>query len=131
MSTAHSVYRSLRTWAGLLLMAGGILADKAQCGPVSDYYRHVIFDNAGQARVYFHSIATASGPSSIENIDEHLPVETDHVRTPPSALRLSWTSRPGGSWDGEIHVMNFPNRFPEMKGGMFELLGLCTRSHRG
>ena len=38
-------------------------------------------------------------------------------RTPPNALRIEWQSAPGGTWDAQIHLVNFPNRYPELSGG--------------
>ena len=82
------------------------------------YYRHVVFDNSQQRDLYFYSAASAVSPSTLESIDRKLPVDTTHFRTPPNALRIAWQSRPGGAWDAEIHLMNFPNRYPEMAGKM-------------
>jgi len=38
-------------------------------------------------------------------------------RTPPNAMRIAWQSAPGGSWDAQIQLVNFPNRYPELIGG--------------
>lgn len=82
------------------------------------YYRHVVFDNSQQRDLYFYSAASAVSPSTLENTDNKLPVDREHFRTPPNGLRIAWQSRPGGAWDAEIHLMNFPNRYPEMAGKM-------------
>ena len=94
---------------GALLIASPAMAQTA-------YYRHVVFDNSLAHDLYVFSTATAVSPSTLENIDSRLPVDTAHFRTPPNALRLAWNSRVGGAWDAEIHLMNFPNRYPEMDG---------------
>lgn len=85
------------------------------------YYRHVVFDNSAQGTLYFHSSAIAVAPSRLENIANRLPVDTAHFRTPPNALRIAWQSQTGGAWDAEIHLMNFPNRYPEMAGHSLSL----------
>jgi exo beta-1,2-glucooligosaccharide sophorohydrolase (non-reducing end) len=43
-------------------------------------------------------------------------VEKQLFLTPSNALRISWRSEPGGGWDAEIHIVNFRNRSPELKG---------------
>ncbi len=80
------------------------------------YYRHVIFDNSPQAGYYWNSTAQAVAPSTLEQKDWHLPVESKDFLSPPNALRLAWLSAPGGGWDAEIHLVNFPNRYPELAG---------------
>ena len=82
----------------------------------SDYYRHVVFDNSQQQGLYWHSGATATAPSTLAGRDYRLPVESRIFRTPPNALRIEWRSQPNGSWDAQIHPVNFPNRFPELSG---------------
>jgi len=80
------------------------------------YYRHVVFDNSQQADSYWNSTAQATAPSTLEEKTWHLPVESKDFLSPPNALRLSWLSAPGGGWDAEIHLVNFPNRYPELSG---------------
>src|SRR5260370_1392835 len=82
----------------------------------SAYYRHVIFDNSAQQSHYFYSTAQASAPSTLEQKDGRLPVESKIFLTPPNAIRLEWQSRAGGGWDAEIHIVNFRNRYPEVNG---------------
>jgi len=81
-----------------------------------DYFRHVIFDNSINAGAYWYSTGRSVGPSTLEQRDGHLPVEKQFFLTPPNALRISWRSEPGGGWDAEIHIVNFRNRSPELKG---------------
>ena len=80
------------------------------------YYRHVIFDNSQRAGYNWNSSAQAVAPSTLEQQDWHLPVESMIFLSPPNALRLAWLSAPNGGWDAEIHLVNFPNRFPELSG---------------
>jgi hypothetical protein len=82
----------------------------------SAYYRHVIFDNSAQQSHYFYSTAQASAPSTLEQKDWRLPVESKIFLTPPNAIRIEWQSQAGGGWDAEIHVVNFRNRYPEVNG---------------
>jgi hypothetical protein len=80
------------------------------------YYRHAVFDNSLQSDFYFNSTAQATAPSTLEQHDWRLPVETKDFLSPPNALRLHWRSQPGGGWDAEIHLVNFRNRWPELDG---------------
>ena len=97
------------------LFALGIVASPSLYAQ-TDYYRHVIFDNSQQADAYWYSTASATAPSTLEQKDWHLPVDTKVFLSPPNALRLAWQSKPGGGWDAEVHLVNFPNRYPEMSG---------------
>src|SRR3974390_830335 len=81
-----------------------------------DYYRHMFFDNSINADYYFYSAAGAAAPSFVENKNGKLPVETKTFVTPPNALRITWESRDGGTWQAEVNIVNFRNRFPGMVG---------------
>jgi hypothetical protein len=98
----------------ILGLAGSMLCPSALAS--SDYYRHVIFDNSQTSGSYWYSIASAVAPSTLEQKDSHLPVESQVFLTPPNALRIEWQSRQGGGWNAEVHIVNFRNRFPEMRG---------------
>ena len=80
------------------------------------YYRHAVFDNSLQRDYYYYSSAVATAPSTLEQQNRRLPVDTQHVLSPPNALRLHWRSAPSGGWDAEIHLVNFRNRAPELAG---------------
>ena len=80
------------------------------------YYRHAVFDNSQQPDYYWNSSAVATAPSTLEQQNWRLPVETKNFLSPPNALRLHWRSEPDGGWDAEIHLVNFRNRFPELSG---------------
>src|SRR5262247_2347063 len=95
--------------AGLLLLPPILPAQTA-------YYRHALFDNSQQRDYDFNSRAVATAPSTLEQQNWRLPVETKTFLSPPNALRLRWRSAPGGGWDAEIHLVNFRNRFPELVG---------------
>jgi len=80
------------------------------------YFRHALFDNSPLPDEYRNSTGEAAAPSTLELRDQRLPVETKVFLSPPNALRLHWTSMPGGGWDAEIHLVNYRNRYPEMSG---------------
>ena len=100
----------------ILLLIAGLCAARPSSAQL-DYYRHVFFDNSQQLAQYFHSSATATAPSELESAGYRLPVESSVFRTPPNALRIEWTSVPGGSWDAQVQFVSFPNRFPDFIGG--------------
>jgi len=81
-----------------------------------EYYRHSFFDNSLTSDFYFYSSATAFAPSTLEQKDSKLPVDTRTFFTPPNALRLEWQSLENGNWQAEIKLVNFRNRFPELRG---------------
>ena len=82
----------------------------------SGYYRRVFFDNAQPGDSYFYSFADATAPSVIDQRDGRIPVETGVSKTPPNALRLTWTSMPTGGWSADVHLLAFRNRLPELTG---------------
>jgi hypothetical protein len=101
-----------KSLAALMLALAVAPALQAQ----SAYYRHAFFDNSQQGDFYWYSTAQAAAPSMLESERQRLPVETKYFLSPPNAIRLQWDSQPGGGWDAEIHLVNFPNRFPELSG---------------
>ena len=107
--------KSIRVWGFFLLIAGLGVARPAAAQ--SDYYRHVFFDNSNQREVYWQSSAAKTAPSELRSVGWRLPVESTLFRTPPNALRIEWTSAPGGSWDAQVQFVSFPNRFPDFAGG--------------
>jgi hypothetical protein len=92
-----------------------LLAAPASYGN-TEYYRHTFFDNSLTTDSYFYSSGHASAPSSLALQKGKLPVENKVFLTPPNALRLEWQSQPGGSWEAEVHIVNFGNRLPELVG---------------
>jgi hypothetical protein len=97
------------------LLAVGALLSSAAWGH-SDYYDHVFFDNSQQTDFYWNSTASASAPSTLEGQRGRLPVDSRHFHSPPNALRLSWISEKDGGWDAEVHLLDFPNRWPTLTG---------------
>jgi hypothetical protein len=73
-------------------------------GNPSFYDRHVFFDNSPSDDGFHSSSGWAIGPSTLELVDSTVPVETKHFVSPPNALRLSWTSAPGGDWQATLEL---------------------------
>jgi exo beta-1,2-glucooligosaccharide sophorohydrolase (non-reducing end) len=89
--------------------------------PTDDYYRHTFFDNSLNPDFYFYSRVSASSPSLVEAKDGKLPVDTKIFLTPPNALRITWESHDGGSWQAQIQLLDFRNRFPGLLGNTLSL----------
>jgi len=81
-----------------------------------DYYRHVIFDNSLTHDTYYHSQAQTNGQSFVDQQKGRLPVDSEHFRTPPNAIRLTWQSAPDSGWNAQISMLNFRNRRPGVDG---------------
>ena len=113
-----SAQRSKSIWLGIALLLTIVFPAVAQS---DDYYRHTFFDNSITSDYYFYSAAGAAPPSSVENKNGKLPVETKIFLTPPNGLRLTWESHESGMWQAEVNIVNFRNRFPGMAGNALAL----------
>jgi len=105
----------------LALCAGAALLVTTSFLPLAaytdaDYYQHAFFDNSITPDSYFYSAAGAAAPSTLEEKNGKLPVESKLNVTPPNALRLTWQSREGGAWKAEVKLLDFRNRFPGLRG---------------
>ena len=119
--TTPRMHTLLRSCSILLqLLSAGALLSSAAWGH-SDYFDHVFFDNSQQTDFYWNSISAASAPSSLEGQHGHLPVVSSHFHSPPNALRVSWVSQTNGSWDAEVHLLDFPNRLPALQGANLDM----------
>ncbi len=87
----------------IFILPSSILAD-------SRYYEHVIFDNSLTRDSYFYSYGHTASPSTLELENEKLPVDSRISLSPPTALRLAWTSVPNGGWTAQIDVVRFRGR---------------------
>ena len=76
----------------------------------TSYYRHIFFDNGPHTSQYFYSSGKAVEPSTLEVLDKKLPLDSDVYLTPPNSLRISWTSKAGGSWAASVKVLEFRDR---------------------
>ncbi len=82
----------------------------------TDYYNHVVFDNSITPDYYYYSSGRSVFPSTVRLLSGALPVEKRTFFTPPNALRLEWTSAPGGSWETEVRVVSMRNRPMDFRG---------------
>lgn len=101
--------------AGSLVRLLGATA-LVSAGSTTDYYRHVLFDNSLNPDLHYYSDASAVAPSVLVFTNKKLPVERTRFLTPPNAIRLEWTSAPGGSWQAQILLEKFRNRPALLEG---------------
>src|SRR5439155_9443298 len=78
--------------------------------------RHVFFERSLTDTAYYYSEARAITPSTLAATRGKLPVETGHAFTPPNALRLTWTSQPGGTWHAGVRRESWRNQMAEFAG---------------
>jgi exo beta-1,2-glucooligosaccharide sophorohydrolase (non-reducing end) len=88
----------------LLCLASPAALLAAGKGNPSFYDRHVIFDNSKSEGGHGSSSGWRIAPSALDLIDGTVPIETKHFVSPPNALRLTWTSAPGGAWEASIEI---------------------------
>src|SRR2546422_152881 len=88
----------------------------AQASAQAAHDRHVFFERSLTDTAYYFSEARAITPSTLAAARGKLPVETTHVFTPPNALRLTWTSRPGGTWHAGVRRESWRNQTAEFTG---------------
>jgi hypothetical protein len=88
----------------LLCLASPAALFAAGKGNPSFYDRHVIFDNSESEGGHGSSSGWLVAPSALELIDGTVPIDTQHFVSPPNALRLTWTSAPGGAWQASIGI---------------------------
>src|SRR6202050_140733 len=115
--------RLVRRAAALLLL----FALAVSVGADTAYYRRVFFDNSLTPDSYFYSAGKAAAPSLLTLLDSKLPVETRIFFTPPNALRLEWTSQPGGGWVAQIGVLKFRNREIKFDGDVLSFWCFAPR----
>ena len=116
-------FRLVRRAAALLLISVVAVSVRAD----TEYYRHVFFDNSLTPDSYFYSAGKATAPSLLTLLDSKLPVETRTFLTPPNALRLEWTSQPGGGWVAQIGVLKFRNREIKFDGDVLSFWCFAPR----
>ncbi len=95
--------------AAFLLLAGPASAQTA-------HDRHIFFERSLTDTAYYFSDARAITPSTLAATRGKLPVETAQVFTPPNALRLTWTSQPGGTWHAGVRRESWRNQAAEFTG---------------
>ena len=122
-SGVRASFRLVRRAAALLLISVVAVSVRAD----TEYYRHVFFDNSLTPDSYFYSAGKATAPSLLTLLDSKLPVETRTFLTPPNALRLEWTSQPGGGWVAQIGVLKFRNREIKFDGDVLSFWCFAPR----
>ncbi len=100
-----------RLLAGIAALS---IAGSAVAGSV--YESHVVFDNTRGVGWYLYSAGEAVAPSRVDLVNGKLPIETKTVHSPPNALRLSWTSKQGGSWWASIETARIWGTQTDFKG---------------
>jgi exo beta-1,2-glucooligosaccharide sophorohydrolase (non-reducing end) len=83
-----------------------------------NYSDQVFFENSLSRENYFYSSGKITSPSTLELIDEKLPVENDTFISGPNALKLQWESAAEGGWSAELKLYEWRNRarlFPGTK----------------
>src|ERR1700719_2487011 len=101
------VGRRPRFVVGMVGAAVLCLIPTCHCSAQTSYYRHTFFDNGPHSATYFYSSGKAVGPSTLDIVDKKLPLSSEIFFTPPNSLRISWTSKAGGSWGAQIRVLEF------------------------
>lgn len=82
----------------------GLAAAPGLFGAISPYDRHVIFDNSLPEGGHETSESYLVAPSALETSEGKFPVSADRFVSPPNALRLKWTSAPGGDWRMTLEI---------------------------
>jgi exo beta-1,2-glucooligosaccharide sophorohydrolase (non-reducing end) len=108
----RSVFQLIQLLVSFFFAALAVQVATAEAG----YFQHFIFDNSLTRDSYFNSYGHEASPSKLELDHEKIPVETQYVYSPPTALRLSWTSMPEGGWTAQIDVVKFRGRGMRFEG---------------
>jgi hypothetical protein len=87
----------------------------------SSYYRHTFFDNGPREASYYYSSGKAVAPSTLETREKRLPLDGTTFLTGPNAVKVAWTSKPGGAWAADIGVLVFRNRDYRFDGDTLSL----------
>jgi hypothetical protein len=102
--------RRCRFVVSVVVLAALVLASPPRSWAQTSYYRHTFFDHGPRTATYFYSVGKAVEPSRLELRDKKLPLDSVVFFTPPNSLRISWTSKAGGSWAAQIKVLEFRDR---------------------
>jgi hypothetical protein len=94
----------------VIVFAAFFLTSPPRSWGQTSYYRHIFFDNGPHTSTYYYSSGKAVEPSTLEIRDKKLPLDSDVYLTPPNSLRISWTSKAGGSWAASAKVLEFRDR---------------------
>jgi len=109
-----------KSWRWCVFSALAITASWALLSPSArgdqNYSQQVFFENSLSPQSYFYSSGKASFPSTLELIDDHLPIETNSFISAPNALKLHWKSERQGGWAAEIRLYEWRNRSIDFPG---------------
>jgi hypothetical protein len=83
-----------------------------------NYYNHLIFDNSLTDGSYHYSRGACVAPSTLDLIDDKIPVASTRFFNPPNSLKLTWCSRTGGDWRAEVHVERWRGRARSFDGNI-------------
>ncbi len=103
--------------AVLLGLASAAALPAANKGTPSFYDRHVLFDNSRSVGGHGASEGWQVAPSALALVDGTVPIETARFVSPPNALRLAWTSAPGGAWEATVGITRRYARPFRFEGG--------------
>ena len=109
--------RNLEWYASsaLVMIAGWFLLDPSARAD-QNYSQQIFFENSLSPLSYFYSSGKASFPSTLELIDDRLPIEKSSFISAPNALKLHWKSEPQGGWAAELRLYEWRNRNIEFPG---------------
>jgi hypothetical protein len=94
----------------MMLLAAATWCFAAAASAQTAHDRHIFFERSLTDTAYYSSDVTVIIPSTVGAPGGRLPVETGRVFTPPNAVRLAWTSRPGGTWKATIRRERWRNQ---------------------
>src|SRR6266550_2422335 len=120
----HLTSRLASHGAAFLLLAAPASAQAA-------HDRHIFFERSLTDTAYYFSDARAIIPSTLAAVRGKLPVQTAHVFTAPNALRLTWTSRPGGTWHAGVRRETWRNQPTEFTGDSLVFRGYAEAARVG
>ena len=100
---------------GALVYSAGIMTCNA-----SPYDAHVLFMNAPTGGGLPFATPNVVPPSTLELQDGRFPVDTDHFRSPPNALRLHYRSAKGGDWQIKLQAPHKKWARLNMQGGILQ-----------
>lgn len=98
-----------------------LMAAVAVWGPLAlhadrNYSQQVFFENSNSPGDYFYSAGKVTGTSRLTLDHGKLPVETSDFVSAPNALSLHWLSSPDGSWEADLTLYKWRNRYIDFPG---------------
>lgn len=74
------------------------------------YSQQVFFDNSTSRDIYYYSHGKSVAPSTLEVVNNHIPLETHTFISGPNSLKLHWHSDAKGAWSMELQPAGWSNR---------------------